>query len=100
MSGGEKVITALAFIFALQRFKPAPFYVLDEVDAALDQHNSMRFVDLLNETVQEAQLLVVSHNPAVIKRAARVFGVSMTDSGESKIVGMELGADGELKEAA
>ena len=100
MSGGEKVITALSFIFALQRYKPAPFYVLDEVDAALDQKNTMRFVDLLYETVSDAQLLVISHNPSLIKRADRIFGVSMTEHGESKIVGMELGKDGELREAA
>lgn len=100
MSGGEKTITALSFIFALQRFKPAPFYVLDEVDAALDPHNSMRFVDLLQETITDAQLLVISHNPSIIKRADRVFGVSMTEIGESKIIGMELGKDGKLKETA
>jgi chromosome segregation protein len=97
MSGGEKVITALSFIFALQRYRPAPFYVLDEVDAALDPHNSMRFVDLLHETVSDAQLLIVSHNPSVIKRADRLFGVSMTTDGESKVVGLELGDVQKLK---
>jgi len=90
MSGGEKVITALAFLFSLQRYKPAPFYVLDEVDAALDQTNSMRFVDLLGETVKKAQLLIISHNNSVVKRADRAFGVSMHSDGTSKVVGIEL----------
>lgn len=90
LSGGEKVITALAFLFALQRFKPAPFYLLDEVDAALDQKNSMRFVELLKESVEEAQLLVISHNHTVVKEADSLFGVSMGPGGVSKVVGMNL----------
>lgn len=90
LSGGEKVITALSFLLALQRYKPAPFYVLDEVDAALDQNNSMRFVELLQETAKNAQLLIISHNSAVVKRADRIYGVSMTSEGTSKIVGIEL----------
>lgn len=95
MSGGEKVLTALAFLFSLQRYKPAPFYILDEVDAALDQTNSIRFVDLLQETLKEAQLMVISHNNAVVKNADRVFGVSMKHEGISNIVGLEFKA-GEL----
>lgn len=91
MSGGEKVITALAFLFALQRYKPVPFYVLDEVDAALDQSNSVRFVNMLHETLGDAQLLVISHNSAVIKKAKRIYGVSMTADGTSRMVGIELG---------
>ncbi|MFH1425023.1 MAG: AAA family ATPase [archaeon] len=91
MSGGEKVITALAFLFALQKYKPAPFYVLDEVDAALDQANSMRFVNMLTEVLGNAQILVISHNNSVIKKAERLYGVSMTAEGTSRIVGIELG---------
>lgn len=90
LSGGEKVITALSFLLALQRYKPAPFYVLDEVDAALDQNNSIRFVELLQETAKNAQLLIISHNSAIVKRADRIYGVSMTSEGTSKIVGIEL----------
>ncbi len=91
LSGGEKVVTALAFIFALQRYKPAHFYVLDEVDAALDQNNSMRFINLLTDIMKDSQVLLVSHNNAVIKKADRLFGVSMTERGTSQLVGMEMG---------
>jgi chromosome segregation protein len=90
LSGGEKVVTALAFIFALQRYKPAHFYVLDEVDAALDQNNSMRFINLLTDIMKDSQVLLVSHNNAVIKKADRLFGVSMTDGGTSQLVGMDM----------
>lgn len=91
LSGGEKVLTALAFLFALQRYRPAPIYILDEVDAALDQHNSMRFVELLRENIGEGQMLLISHNPAVVKRVDRIFGVSMTGEGTTKVVGIDLG---------
>lgn len=90
LSGGEKVITALAFLFALQRYNPAPFYLLDEVDAALDQKNSMRFVELLKDSVEDAQLLIISHNDTVVREADSIFGVSMGPGGVSKVIGMDL----------
>ncbi|HIJ99091.1 TPA: AAA family ATPase [archaeon] len=90
LSGGEKVLTALAFLFALQRFKPAPLYILDEVDAALDQHNSLRFVELLRENIGNGQMLIISHNPAVIKKVDRLFGISMTAEGASRLIGLDL----------
>ncbi len=90
LSGGEKVLTALAFLFALQRYKPAPLYILDEVDAALDQYNSMKFVELLRENIGDGQMLVISHNPAVVKKVDRLFGISMTGDGISRLIGMDL----------
>ncbi len=90
MSGGEKSLTALAFLLALQEYKPAPFYVLDEVDAALDQKNSVRVTKLLAERLKDAQIIVISHNNATVKEADSIFGVSMGPNGASKIVGIDL----------
>ena len=89
MSGGEKTLTALAFLFAIQRYKPAPFYILDEVDAALDKANSKKVADLIKKFSKKAQFIVITHNDATIKSADRVYGVSMY-GGESKILGLEL----------
>lgn len=89
MSGGEKTMTALAFLFSVQKYKPAPFYVLDEVDAALDKTNTKRISDMIKKLSENEQFLVITHNDYTIKTADRVYGVSMID-GESKILGIEL----------
>ncbi len=98
LSGGEKTMTALAFLIALQSYKPSPFYVLDEVDAALDQANSMRFVTLMQERAKKSQLLIISHNNSVVRNAERLFGVSMQSDGTSKLVGIEIGTNDEIAE--
>jgi chromosome segregation protein len=89
MSGGEKALTALAFLFAVQKYKPAPFYVLDEVDAFLDKANTKRIVEMIKKLSEKEQFIVITHNDYTIKQADRVYGVSM-ESGESKILGLEL----------
>jgi len=89
MSGGEKSITALAFLFAVQEYRPAPFYILDEIDAALDKANSKKIADLIKNLSAEAQFIVISHNDTIIKEGDRVYGVTM-EKGESKIIGLEL----------
>ncbi|MEM5798406.1 MAG: AAA family ATPase [Candidatus Aenigmatarchaeota archaeon] len=89
MSTGEKTVTAFAFLFAIQRHKPAPFYVLDEADAALDKLNSERVVNLLKKYSKIAQMIFISHNDAVIKEADQVYGISMED-GESKVIAIKL----------
>ncbi|MFH1786644.1 MAG: chromosome segregation SMC family protein [archaeon] len=93
LSGGEKTLTALAFIFAIQQFRPAPFYILDEVDAALDKVNSDMLGKMLAESAKggNAQFIVITHNDSVLEKADRLYGVSMTDYG-SQIVGVEMGA--------
>jgi len=91
MSGGEKTLTALAFLFAIQRFRPAPFYILDEIDAALDKPNTKKTVDLINKYSDSSQFIVISHNEATIQAAKTVYGVSMED-GESKLVGIKMPA--------
>ncbi|MBI2547257.1 MAG: AAA family ATPase [Candidatus Aenigmarchaeota archaeon] len=89
MSGGEKTLTALAFIFAIQKNKPSPFYVLDEIDAALDKANSKVVADMLREFSNDAQFILITHNDTTLKAGNQVYGVSMVD-GESKIVALEL----------
>jgi len=89
MSGGEKSLTALAFLFAVQEYKPAPFYILDEVDAALDKENSKKVAELLKALSREAQFIVITHNDTMITYGDRVYGCTM-DAGETKILGLEL----------
>ncbi len=98
MSGGEKTLTAFAFLFAIQRHKPTPFYILDEADAALDKVNSKRVAELIKKQAKFAQFIVVSHNDYVVREADQIYGVSMED-GESKIIAIELPKETE-KQAA
>ena len=89
MSGGEKTLTALAFLFAVQNYKPAPFYIFDEVDAALDKENSLKLAQLIKDLSKNEQFVMITHNDQIIKAADRVYGVTMERS-ESKILGLEL----------
>ncbi len=90
LSGGEKVLVALAFIFAIQEHEPAAFYLLDEIDAALDKLNSEKVAKLLKEYSTKAQVIVVTHNDSVISEADSVYGVHMNKEGESVIVSMKI----------
>jgi chromosome segregation protein len=89
MSGGEKALTALAFLFTIQQFKPSPFYVLDEVDAPLDKPNTKRVIDMVRKQSKKVQFIIVSHNSEMVKAADIVYGISMED-GESKLIGIKL----------
>ena len=84
MSGGEKTLTSAAFLLAIQRYKPSIFYVVDELDAALDRENSMRLASMLRNS--DAQFILVTHNEEIIKYAGSVIGVVMGD-GISQVVG-------------
>jgi chromosome segregation protein len=95
MSGGEKSLTALAFIFAIQRTEPAPFYALDEVDAFLDAANAERVGELVGELADEAQFVVVSHRSALLDRSERAVGVTMRDDNVSRVTGLDLRTDPE-----
>lgn len=90
LSGGEKTITALAFIFAIQEFEPATFYIMDEVDAALDKHNSEKLGKLLGKYSKTAQYIIVSHNDYILGEADLLFGVSMDAEGVSKITSLKV----------
>jgi chromosome segregation protein len=83
-------MTALAFIFAIQEHEPASFYVLDEVDAALDKHNSTKLAELLNTYSEKAQYLIISHNDAIISAAENLYGVSMNEHGMSQVVSLKI----------
>jgi chromosome segregation protein len=81
---------ALAFLFAIFRSRPSPFYLLDEVEAALDEVNLIRFLSLLEEFRDEAQLLVVSHQKRTMEIADALYGVTMQPGGASKVVSERL----------
>ncbi|MBD3209830.1 AAA family ATPase [Candidatus Micrarchaeota archaeon] len=88
LSGGEKTLVALMFVFALQFFKPAPFYILDEVDAALDKPNSKNLADLIMKT-KDSQFVMVTHNDTIMSNSDVVIGVTKTGD-VSKLVGIKL----------
>ncbi len=90
LSGGEKTLTALALIFALQEYEPAFFYIFDEVDAALDKRNSEKLGELIANYSKKAQYIVVTHNDAVMENAHYLYGVSIDKNGVSKITSLEL----------
>ena len=89
MSGGEKTLTAITFLFAIQHIKPAPFYILDEVDAALDKPNTKKIVELLKQYSKRSQFIVISHNDMTVSAADCVYGISM-ENGESKLVAIRM----------
>jgi chromosome segregation protein len=86
LSGGERTLTALAFLFAVFRSRPSPFYVMDEVEAALDDVNLHRFLSLVEEFRADAQLLLVSHQKRTMEAADCLYGVSMKSGGSSRVV--------------
>jgi chromosome segregation protein len=90
LSGGERSLTALAFLFAVFRSRPSPFYLMDEVEAALDDVNLDRFLTLLQEFRQDAQLLVVSHQKRTMEAADCLYGVTMPPGGSSRAVSEKL----------
>ncbi|MEE2785738.1 MAG: hypothetical protein VX589_00255, partial [Myxococcota bacterium] len=90
MSGGEKAMCAIALIFAVFRHKPSPFCLLDEVDAPLDDANIGRFNDVVREIAQTSQIVLVTHNKRTMEIADVLYGVTMEESGVSKLVGVRM----------
>lgn len=90
LSGGEKTLTALAFIFSILEFEPASFYVFDEVDAALDKKNSELLADLIKKYSGKAQYIIISHKDGVIGEAETLYGVSMNEDAVSKVVSLRV----------
>jgi chromosome segregation protein len=86
LSGGERSLTALAYLFAVFRARPSPFYLLDEVEAALDDVNLHRFLDLVHEFRDEAQLVIVTHQKRTMEAADVLYGVSMPPGGSTRVV--------------
>ena len=94
LSGGERAMTAAALIFALIKVKPSPFYLLDEVDAALDDANVERLSGAVREMAADAQMLIVTHNKKTMELASRMYGVTMQEPGVSSIISATLDHDG------
>jgi chromosome segregation protein len=92
LSGGERSLTALAYLFAVFRSRPSPFYVMDEVEAALDDVNLHRFLGLVAEFRDAAQLIIVSHQKRTMEAADVLYGVTMEPGGSSKVISERVGA--------
>ena len=90
MSGGEKSLTALAFVFAIQRYLPAPFYAFDEVDANLDGINVEKLADMVKTQAENTQFVVVSHRKPMIESANRTIGVTQKEKGITRVTGVKL----------
>ncbi|HMI72429.1 MAG TPA: hypothetical protein VK510_20690, partial [Solirubrobacteraceae bacterium] len=100
LSGGEKSMTAIAFLFAVFLARPCPFYILDEVEAALDDFNIGRFLHLLRTHADRAQFIVVTHQKRTMEAADTLYGVSMGDDGVSKVVSRRLPREVDADETA
>ncbi len=95
LSGGEKAMTAIAFLIALFRYRPAPFCLLDEVDAPLDDANVQRFASMLDELKRDTQLVVITHNRLTMEACEHLYGVTMEEPGVSRLISTQIGADAE-----
>ena len=100
LSGGEKALTAIALVFAIFQLNPAPFCLLDEVDAPLDDANTERYSKLVKEMAQGTQFLFISHNKIAMEMAEQLIGVTMQEQGVSRIVAVDMEAAVSMAEAA
>ena len=100
LSGGEKALTAIALVFAIFQLNPAPFCLLDEVDAPLDDANTERYARLVTSMSRETQFLFISHNKIAMEMAEQLIGVTMQEQGVSRIVAVDMDAAVTLAEAA
>ena len=100
LSGGEKALTAIALVFAIFQLNPAPFCLLDEVDAPLDDANTERYAKLVAHMSDETQFLFISHNKIAMEMAKQLIGVTMQEQGVSRIVAVDMEAANTLMEAA
>lgn len=98
LSGGEKSMTAVALLFATYMVKPSPFCLLDEIDAALDEQNVTRFVNALREFANVSQYIVITHNKKTVMGASTMLGVTMEESGITKVIAIKLENESEKRE--
>ena len=96
LSGGEKALTAIALVFAIFHLNPAPFCLLDEVDAPLDDTNVGRFADLVKEMAQYVQFVIITHNKITMETARQLLGVTMQEAGVSRVVAVDIDQAAEL----
>ena len=90
LSGGEKALTAISLVFSLFKLNPAPFCLLDEVDAPLDDPNTERFCELVRQMSGQTQFLFISHNKISMEMAQQLVGVTMPESGVSRVVAVDI----------
>jgi chromosome segregation protein len=90
LSGGERTLTSLALLFAILSINPSPFCFLDEVDAALDEANTIRFTKILDDLSGKTQFIIISHNRDTMKAADTLYGVTMDDDHISKLISVRL----------
>ena len=90
LSGGEKALTAIALMFAIFKYKPSPFCVLDEIDAPLDDANIGRFVEMLQGMQEHTQFIIITHSRRTMEIADRLYGVTMEEPGVSKLISIDL----------
>ncbi len=100
LSGGEKALTALALVFSMFQLNPAPFCLLDEVDAPLDDHNTERFCELVRKMSHHSQFLFISHNKITMEIAEQLLGITMQEAGVSRVVAVDIEEAMKLSEAA
>jgi chromosome segregation protein len=90
LSGGEKALTAMALMFAIFKYRPSPFCLLDEIDAPLDDANIGRFVEMLQGMQDHTQFILITHNRKTMEIADRLYGVTMEEPGVSKLISVQL----------
>ena len=90
LSGGEKAVTAISLLFAIQNLKPSPFCLLDEIEAALDDSNVDRFAQYLHKLTKHTQFIVITHRRGTMTAADRLYGITMQEKGISTLVSVDL----------
>ena len=98
LSGGEKALTAISLLFAIQNLKPSPFCLLDEIEAALDDSNVGRYANYLHKLTKHTQFIVITHRRGTMAAADRLYGITMQEKGVSALVSVDLIADDLEKE--